>query len=170
MQAVCAGSQGAYATLVTRHSKSISHYAYRMLGSNRDTEDITQETFLRMWTQADRYQPGKAKLSTWLHRIAHNLCVDFLRKHANMEPGDQVEEHDEAADSLASLENSEMLDRLNKALMSLPENQRSAITLCHLQNFSNQEAADIMNMSVKALESALSRARRTLRQSQGLRD
>lgn len=161
------GGRPAYQALVKRHLKSISHYAYRLLGNQKDTQDITQEVFLRLWTNAQKWNSDKSKLTTWLHRIAHNLCIDYLRKHGRVQTQDSFD--DEAADSLSN--NDESIDEdgdktklLREAISTLPENQRSALSLCHYQGFSNKEAAAIMNISVKALESAIARAKRSLRE------
>lgn len=167
MQAVCMGGRSAYQALVKRHLKAISHYAYRLLGNQKDTEDITQEVFLRLWTNAQKWNSDKSKLTTWLHRITHNLCIDYLRKNGRMQTQDNFD--DEVADSPSS--NNESIDDksdktklLREALSALPENQRSALSLCHYQGFSNKEAAVIMNISVKALESSIARAKRSLRE------
>lgn len=161
------GDRAAYQILVKRHLKSISHYAYRLLGNQKDTEDITQEVFLRLWTNAHKWQSNKSKLTTWLHRITHNLCIDYLRKHGRMQTQGTFD--DDAADSLpqdndAGEENNDAVKLLRDAISTLPENQRSALSLCHYQGFSNKEAAAIMNISVKALESAIARAKRSLRE------
>ena len=166
MLAICSGDQTAYQAVVKRHLKSISHYAYRMLGNQKDTEDIAQETFLRLWLNAKSWQSEQAKLSTWIHRIAHNLCIDYLRKHSRVETQQEIEEtQGNANESFSTDDNDQKMKLLRQALDSLPENQRSAITLCHYQNFSNKEAAAIMGISVKALESTVSRAKQALRQS-----
>lgn len=167
MQAVCQGDRSAYQALVKQHLKSISHYAFRLLGNRKDTEDISQEVFLRLWTNAHKWRPEKAKLTTWLHRIAHNLCIDYLRKQGRVQTQDSFEE--EAAETQPRGEdsrdgNGDDMRRLVEAMSALPENQRSALSLCHLQGFSNKEAAAIMNVSVKALESAIARAKRKLRE------
>lgn len=165
MAAVRSGDETAYQEIVRQHIKAISHYAFRMLGNQKDCEDITQETFLRLWLNASKWQPEKARLSTWLHRIAHNLCIDHLRKsirtEEQAEPGDLFEQ--EQGSGATDKDKDERVRKLNAAIAALPESQRSALMLCHYRNFSNREAADIMNISVKALESAISRARRTLR-------
>jgi len=168
MQAICNGDQDAYQTVVKQHLKSISHYAFRILDDQRETEDITQEAFLKLWINAEKWQPEKAKLSTWLHRITHNLCIDYLRKHRNIQTQENVEEENEKRtdwrDSHADGEEERLQEsRLKTAVNSLPENQRSALMLCHYSGFSNKEAAVIMNISVKALESAIARAKRSLR-------
>ena len=179
MLAVCRGDQSAYQTLVRRHLKSISHYAFRLLGNSKDTEDIAQETFLRLWINACRWQADKAKLSTWLHRISHNLCVDYLRKHSRVQTRDFPEEdadnrgqtlrsgaglHGESASDVNEhFDEDDKLGKLKAAMVELPESQRSALMLCHYQGFSNKEAAVIMNVSVEAIESTLARAKRSLR-------
>lgn len=168
MRAVCNGDQSTYQAIVKQHLNSISHYAFRILGNQKDTEDITQETFLKLWINAEKWQPGKAKLSTWLHRITHNLCIDYLRKHGNTQTQDHVEEEQENQSDWqdrheASEDRNQQEQLLRNAISNLPENQRNALVLRHYSGFSNKEAADIMDVSVKALESAIARAKRTLR-------
>ncbi len=166
MDAICNGDQLAYQTLVKRFATSISHYAFRLLGNRKDTEDITQETFLRVWLNASKWRADQAMLSTWMHRIAHNLCIDYLRKHGRIQTQESFEEYSSVA---ASPDNAsggdDRIAFLSNAIRRLPESQRSALALCHYQNFSNKEAAAIMGVSVKALESLISRAKRSLKDS-----
>ena len=174
MLAICRGDQSAYQTAVKEHFKPISHYAYRLLGNQKDTEDITQEVFLKLWVNAETWKPEKSKLTTWLHRITHNLCIDYLRKHSRVKTLDNFEEHliessEQTNDRYASFtqrdlcRDSEKIRILDSALHQLPETQRSAIMLCTVQNFSNKEAAVIMDVTVKALESIIARAKRSLK-------
>lgn len=167
MAAVCNGDQSAYQTIVRQHLKPISHYAFRILGNRKDTEDIAQEVFLKLWINAASWNPKKAKLTTWLHRITHNLCIDYLRKHGNTKTEEDIElpdqEDQKKYQQSGTIEQEEQTEELNKAISLLPENQRSALMLCHFAGFSNKEAAAIMNVSVKALESSIARARRSLR-------
>lgn len=164
MAAIRAGDQQVYAETVRRHSRAIAFYAYRMLGREPDAEDVAQETFLRLWTQAERWQSGKAGISTWLHRIAHNLCIDALRRDRSAQT-DELE--DDIEDSRLNID--QQLDqnmrqqRLEQALTALPERQRSALILTHYQGLSNQTVAQIMDVSVDALESLLARTRRALK-------
>ena len=176
MRAVCNGEQFAYQTIVKQHLTSISHYAFRILGNQKDSEDITQETFLKLWINAEKWQPEKAKLSTWLHRIAHNLCIDYLRKHGSIQTLENIEEGEDSIENLRDWQESHEINEtrtqqdqiLKNAINNLPENQRSALALCHYSGFSHKDAAAIMNVSVKALESAITRAKRSLRKQ--LRD
>lgn len=176
MDAVCRGDRKAYQALVHRHSPAISHYAYRLLGNTSDAEDVTQDAFLKLWLNAHKWQPDKARLTTWLHRIAHNLAVDLQRKQGRMQTWTDEQSYAQSAqdantdapdnpdrDAAIAVSDRQLM-QVRRALDSLPENQRSALTLCTFSGFSNQEAAAIMGLSVKALESALARARRTLRE------
>lgn len=182
MAAVVLGDPSAYQVLVRKNLPAISRYALRLVGSRSESEDIAQETFLRLWTTAKKWDPAKAKLTTWLHRITHNLCIDFMRKQnrLSLEPDFDSEASSEEATSgeftSALRESAEAqgdspdregreaeLRALDRALNTLPEAQRSALLLCHYQGFSNKEAADIMGSSVQALESLIARAKRGLR-------
>ncbi|MDX1491465.1 MAG: sigma-70 family RNA polymerase sigma factor [Pseudohongiellaceae bacterium] len=164
MRAIADGDNTAYCNAVRQHIKPISHYAFRMLGNSKDTEDITQETFLRLWTHADKWNPEKASLTTWLHRIAHNLCIDYLRKDKSSQ-SDDIDDAD--WQDISTTDNSDEQERvkdLNRAIAALPERQRSALLLCQYQGFSNKQTAQILDISVDALESILARARRSLKQ------
>lgn len=192
MAAVAEGDRHAYETLVRAHLPAVMRYSLGLLGNARDIEDIAQETFLRLWTNASKWDPAKAKLSTWLHRIAHNLCIDLLRKQQRvLLSGSFDEEFDTgpgpagsegaahannslrgALAELAKLEPSSQqaieedaaLGALNAAMAKLPESQRSALLLFYFQGFSTKEAATIAGLSVRALESLVARAKRNLRQ------
>ncbi len=163
MMAVVAGDQSAYQSLVKKHLLAVSHYIFRILGNHKDTEDIAQETFLRLWTRAEKWQSNKASLSTWLHRIAHNLCIDYLRKDKSAVVGELTELEDSHLRMEQQLEIDDRLARLKNAMLELPERQRNAIVLCHYQGFSNRDAANIMSISIEALESLMARGRRVLR-------
>lgn len=163
MTAIQTGDAQAYESAVKKHMKSISHYAFRMLGNTKDTEDITQETFLRLWTHADSWRSEKASVSTWLHRIAHNLCIDYLRKDKSAVTSEYMDELDMDDKPMDMPDNVNKLAALKQALELLPERQRSALVLNHYHGFSNREIAEIMDISVDALESILARARRGLK-------
>jgi len=155
--------QEAFAGLLGRHLDAIHGYLYRLTGSQADADDLSQETFLRVWQKASTFKQGRVKLSTWLHRIAHNLCVDEFRKRrpiGEVEP-DQLAASNPGQETGLALQQSTA--QLKAALQGLPESQRSALVLCQLQGFSNQEAAEILGIGVRALESLLARARRRLK-------
>ncbi|MGB4247463.1 MAG: sigma-70 family RNA polymerase sigma factor [Pseudohongiellaceae bacterium] len=163
MTAIQSGDAQAYEAAVKKHLKSISHYAFRMLGNSKDTEDITQETFLRLWTHADTWRGEKSSVSTWLHRIAHNLCIDYLRKDKSSVTSEYLDEMEMDDRPMDAPDNTDKLTALKQALELLPERQRSALVLNHYHGFSNREIAEIMDISVDALESILARARRGLK-------
>jgi RNA polymerase sigma-70 factor, ECF subfamily len=157
--------QAAFDRLVHRHLTSVHRYLGRMTGSPADADELSQETFLRVWQRAGSYTPGKVRLTTWMHRIAHNLAVDRLRRR----PGDlydpDVEPDDPGSDPQTLAENAETRRLLHAAMARLPANQRAALLLCQVQGFSNRDAASILAVTVRGLESLIARARRTLRQT-----
>jgi RNA polymerase sigma-70 factor, ECF subfamily len=163
VEQVLAGSESAFRHIVDQHSQRIFNYVRRMTSNSIEAEDIAQETFIRFWVSRDRFDPGRVKLTTWLHRIAHNLCVDYFRQRQLQER--QVPVQSDSQDSAdTDYELSIRAAVVNKALMTLSERQRSAIVLCHYQNFSQHDAAHILGLSVDALESLLRRGRRKLKQ------
>jgi RNA polymerase sigma-70 factor (ECF subfamily) len=117
---------------------------------------------LRVWKQAHTWQEGRVRFTTWLYRIAHNLCIDAFRKHKpEFESHDQLPSMDPSQEK--SIERQIKHENLKAAMNALPPRQRDAILLCNLQGFSNRQAAEILQISVDALESLLSRGRRSLK-------
>lgn len=136
--------------------------ALRMLGDSAAAEDVAQESFLRLWRQSADWR-AEARVSTWLYRVAHNLCIDRLRQRKRTgELGDTVVE-DGAVSAVALRQRRQVATIVDLAIQSLPERQRTAITLVHFQELGNIEAAEVMDISIHALESLLARGRRTLK-------
>lgn len=162
---VATGDSRAVAILIDRHLEMVMGLSYRMLGTRQDAEDVTQEVFLKVWSQAKAWQPGGAKFQTWIYRVCVNQCLDRLKKKKELLVDTLPDQADEKPSALSKLEADEKSDRVQSAVGDLPERQRAALVLCHFQGMSNQEAADIMSVSVEALESLLARARRGLKRA-----
>ena len=157
------GDPAAIQAMVARKLPRMLMLAQRMLGDATEAEDVAQEAMLRAWRQAPRWVPGQAKFDTWLHRVGLNLCYDRLRRRreiATEAPPDRPDDGPAPDRGLLAMETGA---RVEAALAKLPERQREAIVLCHYQELGNIEAAGLMNVSVEALESLLSRGRRALR-------
>lgn len=166
MERIARGNAGAFRELSDAHLGAIVTFATRLVRNQAEGEEIAQETFLRAWQSADKYQP-KAKVSTWLHTIARHIAIDRLRKKGRSEEAFELDdERDEAPlsgrPSRLLVQKQEHLG-VQEALNQLPERQRSAILLCHEQGLTNPEIAEVLETSVEATESLLSRARRRLR-------
>lgn len=161
---VSEGDVAAYRELVRRHAGKLTHYARRLLRDETEAEDVVQETCLRLWQRAGDYSP-EARVTTWLHRIAHNLAVDRLRARgrwqARGEDGDDVEAI--SAPQARQLETKRRVESLEAAWAELPERQSAALALVHLDGLSGSEAASVLGVSEDALESLLARGRRALK-------
>lgn len=157
------GDKRAAAELVRRHLPRMVGLARRMLGNHAEAEDVAQEVFLRVWKHAGAWRPGQAKFETWMHRVAMNLCLDRLRRSGRQGGEVSPETPDKRASATRALDDRQRRERVRDALQKLPERQRAALVLCYYQERSNIEAAEILGVSVDALESLLSRARRTLK-------
>jgi RNA polymerase sigma-70 factor (ECF subfamily) len=157
------GDREAFRALVERHLGRVVAFAARVLGSGAEAEEVAQEVFARVWARAGRWRPGDARFTTWLHRVALNLCLDRMarRREAPLEHAPEPE--DPRPTPVERLEAAELAQRVAREVAALPVRQRTALTLCHYQGLPNVEAAEIMEISVEALESLLARARRTLK-------
>jgi RNA polymerase sigma-70 factor (ECF subfamily) len=138
-------------------------YAARMLGDPVEAEDIVQETMLRLWRIAPEWQAGQAQPMTWAFRVATNLCTDRLRRRRGGVP-EMPELPDGAPGQDAVLMRNARAKALQAALMQLPERQREAVVLRHLEGLSNPEIAAIMMVGVEAVESLTARGKRQLAQ------
>lgn len=160
---VAEGDAAAVRALVGRKLPRLLGLAQRMLGDPAEAEDVAQETFLRVWRQAPQWRAGQAKFDTWLHRVALNLCYDRLRRRREIPTEEPPERADEGPAPDRALEAEDTGKQVGAALARLPDRQREAIVLCHYQELGNIEAAAVMGVTVEALESLLSRGRRSLR-------
>lgn len=161
--AVAAGDAAAMRAMVTKKLPRLLALATRMLGDAAEAEDVAQETFLRIWKQAGTWRQGRARFDTWAHRVALNLCYDALRKRRDVlvaEPPEQADDAPLPDDGVAGREAESR--RVERALQTIAPRQREAIILVYYQDMSNIEAAEVMQVSVDALESLLSRGRRAL--------
>ena len=152
--------------LLDRLAPRLFGYATRALGDRTEAEDVVQETMLRLWKIAPEWRQGEAQVSTWAYRVAVNLCTDRLRKRKTRgQVGlDTVAEPE--ADQPSVVEQMTETDRvmaLQNALATLPERQREAVVLRHLEGHSNPEIATILGLSVEAVESLTARGKRALK-------
>ena len=162
MARIAAGDARAFSTLVDAQLDRVLAAARRVLGNDAEAEDVAQEAMLRLWRNADKWQPGRAKIGTWLYRVAVNLSIDRLRgrKETTMsEPPDSAV----APEQQRSVEEEDLKVRMDRALQDLPERQRLALVLFHYEGLSMAEVAELLEASVEAVESLLARARRTLK-------
>jgi RNA polymerase sigma factor (sigma-70 family) len=155
------GDQGAARLLTERHVPRLYALGWRMLGDAAEAEDVTQEAMLRLWRMAPAWE-DRASVGTWLYRVASNLCLDRLRARRRMS-GDEVPDVcDDAPGVVGQLEVADRAAALHAALAALPERQRLAIVLRHFDELSNPDIAEVLELSVEAVESLLSRGRRKL--------
>ncbi|MEM9350610.1 MAG: RNA polymerase sigma factor [Pseudomonadota bacterium] len=163
------GDNGAASSLTLRLAPRIMAHAYRMLGDRAEAEDVTQEAMLRLWKIAPDWRQGEAKVTTWLYRVTANLCTDRLRKvkHGDLDDAPEVPDGAPSADQKMIAQ--ARADALNRALSELPERQREAVVLRHIEGLTNPEIAEVMDISVEAVESLTARGKRSLAQALGKR-
>ena len=186
-----AGNQEAFEKLVEPYGREILVHCYRILGSFEDAEDISQEILLRVWKRLDSFE-GRSSLRAWLYKIATNACLDALdsRRVRGLSkelyprgdptqnlppPSNEVnwvepfpDEYIDGQPSIYPEARYEVRESITlafvAALQKLPGRQRAALLLCDVLGWSANEAAEILDTSTAAVNSALQRARATMKQ------
>ncbi|MBX7258653.1 MAG: sigma-70 family RNA polymerase sigma factor [Candidatus Hydrogenedentes bacterium] len=174
-----AGSESAFGELLRRHQKGVLNYIFRMVQNRQIAEELTQEVFVALVRNADRYQPT-AKFTTYLYTIASNIVSkEWLRRKRRPKflslsgwswrknPEDEFDplEHvgDERSDVFSAFQRGEISEAVNAALRELPEHQREAFVLRRFQDLSYEEIAVITDSPVGTAKSRVVRAERALR-------
>jgi RNA polymerase sigma-70 factor (ECF subfamily) len=173
MARIAKGDGDAFEILVDRHQASVLNLIYRFIGDRTQAKDLAQEVFIKVWQAAKTYRP-EAKFTTWIYRIATNVCFNELKsaRHKKWFSFHQSDDHrgntfeETLSDSAPSVEDllleKERSRQISDALQSLPDNQRMALVLKRYDDLSYAEIAQIIGCSVSAVESLLVRAKRTL--------
>jgi len=169
------GDREAFSLLVQRHRKPLINFIYRFTTNPGESEDLAQEVFIKVFQSASTYE-AKAAFSTWLYRIATNSALNFVRDRKarltyslDQEPDDpgkqgQIELPDGKSLAEDQLLEAEKIEKIRRALASLPENQRLAVILTKYQDLSLRETAEVLKCSETAVKSLIFRAYTTLRQ------
>ena len=164
LSAYAGGDMDAAAVLTGRLLPHVLGQATRLLNDQAEAEDVAQEALMRLWKVAPDWRLGEAKVSTWLYRVTANLCTDRLRKRRNV-PLDQVAEPIDPTNSVVTqLQENARMTALSDALSELPERQAQAVSLRHLEGLSNPEIGQIMQISLRSVESLTARGKRALTQ------
>ncbi|MDE0087752.1 MAG: sigma-70 family RNA polymerase sigma factor [Candidatus Poribacteria bacterium] len=169
------GDMSAFELLVRRYQDALVNYIYYTINDYHRAEDLAQETFLRVFKNASRYEP-KASFKSWLYTIATNLSKNEIRNRARRNTyflEDMVEENEDVYHSEFMIdtryqpdilyEKKERQQLIKKTLKQLPENQRLALTLVTYQELSYEEISDILNCSTGAVKSLIHRARQNMK-------
>ncbi len=166
---VQSGTPRMFAELVRRHQDPLYGMALRFTGNAHDAEDIAQEAFLKAYRGLAGFK-GSAKFTTWLYRIGYNLCVDWLRRHRRPDRREtQIEDAGETADGRADLEGdflaAEQRERVRRAVDSLDEKYKSVVVMLYYQKLSYEQAASVLEVPLKTVETRMYRARRIMREA-----
>ena len=170
MESTAKGDAQAFRQLVVRHLPRAHAIARQMLYSQQDAEEAAQDAFCKVWKHAIRFDPSRAKFSTWFYRILANTCLDMVRRKPSPQislSGLEEVVQDTGKDQDAQIISSQKKEQVRQAVQFLPERQRMAVVLCYFEEMSNSQAADVMDMHIKALEGLLVRARKKLRERLG---
>lgn len=167
------GDRLAFAELVELYKDKLYNLGYRMLGNPQEAEDIAQEAFLRAYANLNKYNANH-KFSTWIYRIATNLCIDRIRKKKADYSLDAEVDGIEGGDMYSRLKapgdtpeqeavRNEARREVQAAIEALPDNYRTAVILKYLHDLSLQEISDILEVPVSTVKTRIHRGREALR-------
>ena len=159
------GSPAAFEELVRHHQRMIHSLTFRMTGSLADAEDLAQETFIRAYEQIGTFR-GTAKFSTWLYRIAVNICLNWRQSEArrfHLHANCAKEISDQHANGENSPAKNGACEQVQSALLKLPVKQRAAIVLTIYDGLNHAEAAQILGCSETTVSWRVFAARRKLK-------
>ncbi|MEG9298630.1 RNA polymerase sigma factor SigW [Mangrovibacillus sp. Mu-81] len=170
---VLKGDQSAFAELVELYKDKVFQICYRMLGNRHEAEDISQEAFIRAYVNIETFNQ-KRKFSTWLFRIATNLCIDRIRKKkpdyyldAEVAGTDGLTMYSQVAADVKmpedEVENMELQETIQKEISKLPEKYRSVIVLKYIEELPLQEISEILDMPLGTVKTRVHRGREALR-------
>lgn len=157
-----AGDPDAFAVIFQRHADRLWSVALRTAGCPEDASDALQDAMISAYRRAGSFR-GDAAVTTWLHRIVVNACLDLHRKRRNRPSTTWIETlHDQVDDGEDPIVNRELRLELERALARLPEDQRAAIVLVDVEGYSVAETAQILDCPVGTVKSRCSRGRARL--------
>ncbi len=160
------GSREAFGLLVSRYARTVRGVLLARVGRHRDLDDMVQDTFLRAFHGLPRLRSERS-FPSYLHRIAHNLCIDHIRRRDRQPASlDEVDLEPQAASP--SEEGEDRLRRLREGVGRLPEALREAVLLFYFEDMSYARMAEVLGVTEAAVNQRLSRARRKLRASLGV--
>lgn len=159
------GDHQAFAILVKRHTDKFYALSWRLLSNHAEADDVVQDAFLKLWAQPDLFRlDAGVKFTTWFYRVVSNMALDKLRGRKKWMGADALEAMaDSGKLSDQSYEDKEMQRHIEQSMAELPERQKLALTLCFYEGVSVAEAAQVIGVGEKAVESLLMRAKSGLR-------
>lgn len=158
------GDPSAARILTGRLAPVVHAHAWRLLGDQAEAEDVTQEALLRLWRIAPDWRQGEAKVTTWLYRVTANLATDRIRRRRgrNVDLDAIPEPEDDQPGAEDRMQDAARAEALQAALNTLPDRQRQAVMLRHIEGLANPDIAEIMSIGVEAVESLVARGKRGL--------
>jgi len=178
-QGIEEGDPKAGRLFVDRYQVQVYNICYSFLRNSHDAEDLTQDIFIEALRNLPKFR-GESKLSTWLFRISTNRSLNFIRNNrkrkfwleidaffSSSENSENITRNSEPGISADNLEIEEQKNALYTSIASLPENQRTAFSLNRIDDLSYNEVAEVMQISLSAVESLIHRARLNLRKKLG---
>jgi len=176
---ILTGNTEDFKILINHYQKLVAHIVYRFISNAADREELGQEIFIRVYQNLSSFQ-GKSKLSTWIGRIAHNACLNYLKKkkiplyddQAGSETSCAITNEPSVSDSITATDNAPDQQLINEQIAAflqqeidhLPQHYRQIILLYHIDEMSYHDIGEILNLPEGTVKSYLFRARKQLKE------
>lgn len=155
------GDRAAYKQLYTMHVAMVYGLALRLVNDTQAAEEVTQETFVRVWHSLKSFE-GNSRFSSWLHRVTSNTAIDYLRKQRSWLR--LVFDREEAINNIEETRDPALAGDLEKHIARLPERARLVFVLHAVEGYRHEEIADMTRMAVGSSKAQLNRAKKLLRE------
>ena len=165
----CAGDEGAFGRIVNLYRHSVIRYCVRMVGAN--AEDVAQEVFIKLYLALDRFDASKP-LAPFLFRIAHNHCIDILKKKdikttpivADPPDEQELQIKDDRPGPEELIQKAELQNAVKKAMAAIPVLYRSPLVMWHVEGISYEEIAEVLELPIGTIKAQIHRGRKMLQQ------
>ncbi len=166
VEKILKGQGELYEEIITRYKNGVYSLCMRMIRNNEDAKDLSQEAFIKAYQNLDKYNPDY-KFSTWIFRVASNLCIDYLRKNKTktLPYDDKLTMSHDMASAEDMYIHSDNKKQIEKAIKDLPEEYRVLILLYHKEGLSYEEMGEVLKLPMSKVKNRLYRARNRLKDS-----
>jgi RNA polymerase sigma-70 factor (ECF subfamily) len=159
------GEEAALLALHEQYAGLVYSVAYRVLNDQMTAEEVTQDTFMRLWNKAESYDPAKGSFVTWLLTITRRIAIDVLRKQQRDPVANPADDSERWEKMLGTGENTELRRTLAAVMQALPDDQRRAIELAYFQGMSHRQIADYLDQPVGTIKTRIRLGMKKLREA-----
>lgn len=160
--AIKSGDHAAFKKFFQKHHSFLYHFLLKKGMSEQQSEDLVQQAFVLIWEKRTEIDPQKS-LRAYLFRIAYTRMLNTIRDHSKFDDNAETFEKESGEKADSSIQNQELANAIEMAILSMPEKRQAVFRLCFIQEFTYKDAAEVLDVSVKTIENHMGLALKELR-------